>query len=145
MRVRADVRLASKLPIDNRDSRGVFAGAPRAWSIRHLPSFRDSCRTAWPSILSKAEWEAILAHEICHVRCYDNLTAVIYMVVESLFWFHPLVWWIGTRLVAERERACDEEVLRLGSEPKIYAEGILKVCELYLESQLQCVGGSDEC
>jgi len=51
------------------------------------------------------------------------------------------VWWIGTRLVAERERACDEEVLRLGGEPQIYAEGILKVCELYLESPLQCVAG----
>jgi len=91
--------------------------------------------------LSKAEWEAILAHELCHVRCYDNLTAVIYMLVESVFWFHPLVWWMGTRLVAERERACDEEVLRLGSDPRIYAEGILKVCELYLASPLECVAG----
>ena len=44
-------------------------------------------------------------------------------------------------MVEERERACDEEVLRLGSEPKIYAEGILKVCELYLESPLECVAG----
>jgi len=91
--------------------------------------------------LSKAEWEAILAHELCHARCYDNLTAAIYMLVETLFWFHPLVWWMGKRLVVEREFACDEEVLRLGSEPKVYAEGILKVCELYLESPLECVAG----
>jgi bla regulator protein BlaR1 len=91
--------------------------------------------------LSKAEWEAILAHELCHARCYDNLTAAIYMLVETIFWFHPLVWWMGKRLVAERELACDEEVLRLGSEPKVYAEGILKVCELYLESPLECVAG----
>lgn len=41
----------------------------------------------------------------------------------------------------ERERACDEEVLRMGSEPQVYAEGILKICELYLESPLQCVAG----
>jgi bla regulator protein blaR1 len=63
------------------------------------------------------------------------------MLVEAAFWFHPLVWWIGARLVEERERACDEEVLRLGSEPRVYAEGILNVCKLYVESPLACVSG----
>ena len=58
------------------------------------------------------------------------------MLVEAMFWFHPLVWWIGARLVEERERACDEEVLSLGSEPRVYAEGILNVCKLYVESPL---------
>jgi bla regulator protein BlaR1 len=43
--------------------------------------------------------------------------------------------------MAERERACDEGVLLLGSEPEAYAAGILKICELYLESPLQCVAG----
>ena len=38
-----------------------------------------------------------------------QLSASIHMVVEAVFWFHPLVWWIGARLVEERERACDEE------------------------------------
>ncbi len=41
----------------------------------------------------------------------------------------------------ERERACDEEVVRMGSAPEAYAEGILKVCELYLQSPLKCVAG----
>ena len=53
----------------------------------------------------------------------DNLAAAIHMVVEAIFWFHPLVWWIGARLVEERERACDEEVLRLGNEPTVYHYG----------------------
>jgi uncharacterized protein (TIGR03435 family) len=43
--------------------------------------------------------------------------------------------------VEERERACDEEVLRLGSEPRVYAEGILNICKLYLEAPLVCVSG----
>ena len=47
------------------------------------------------------------------------------MLIEGLFWFHPLVWWLGARMVHERERACDEEVLRAGSEPGTYAESIL--------------------
>ena len=63
------------------------------------------------------------------------------MLVEALFWFHPIVWWIGAKLVEERERACDESVLAHGSEPQVYAEGILNVCRSYLESPLRCVSG----
>jgi bla regulator protein BlaR1 len=71
----------------------------------------------------------------------DNLMTAIHMAVEAVFWFHPLVWWIGARMVEERERACDEEVLRLGKEPEVYAEGILKVCRFYVESPIECVSG----
>jgi tetratricopeptide (TPR) repeat protein len=91
--------------------------------------------------LTSRQLEAVLAHELCHVRRRDNLTSAIHMIVEAVFWFHPLVWWIGVRLVDERERACDEEVLRLGNEPQVYAEGILNVCRIYLESPLRCVSG----
>ena len=63
------------------------------------------------------------------------------MLVEALFWFFPLVWWLGARLNAERERACDESVLADGNDPQIYAEGILKVCRAYLQSPLACVAG----
>jgi bla regulator protein blaR1 len=91
--------------------------------------------------LDEAQLEAILAHEFCHVRRRDNLTATIHMAVQAAFWFHPLVWWLGARLVEERERACDEEVLRLGNRPQVYASGILNVCKLYVESPLACVSG----
>jgi len=91
--------------------------------------------------LTPAQLEAVLAHELCHVRRRDNLSASIHMVVEAIFWFHPLVWWIGAKLVEERERACDEEVLSLGSEPRVYAEGIVNVCRLYVESPLVCLSG----
>ncbi len=91
--------------------------------------------------LDRAQLAAILAHELCHVRRRDNLTATIHMVVQAIFWFHPLVWWLGARLVDERERACDEEVLRIFGHPKAYAEGILNVCKLYVESRLACVAG----
>jgi bla regulator protein BlaR1 len=91
--------------------------------------------------LTEPQLQAILAHELCHVRRRDNLASAVHMVVEAIFWFHPLVWWLGARLVEEREQACDEEVLRLGNEPQVYAEGILKVCEFYLRSPLVCVSG----
>jgi bla regulator protein BlaR1 len=91
--------------------------------------------------LTPSELEAVLAHELCHVRRRDNLFASIHMVVEAIFWFHPLTWWIGARLVEERERACDEEVLNLGNRPDVYADAILNVCKLYVESPLVCVSG----
>ncbi len=91
--------------------------------------------------LTPAQFDAIIAHELCHVRRRDNLTAAIHMVVEALFWFHPLVWWIERRLVEEREKACDEEVLRMAIDPRDYAEGIVNVCRLYLEAPLVCISG----
>ena len=99
----------------------------------------------WPAgiedRLSDEQIAAILAHEVAHVRRRDNLAALIHMLVEAVFWFHPLVWWIGARLVDERERACDEDVVRLGTEPDVYAESILKTCQFYIESPLVCVAG----
>lgn len=99
----------------------------------------------WPAMISgqltEAHTESIVAHELCHVRRRDNLTATLHMLVESLFWFHPAVWWLGNRLVEDRERACDEAVVESGREPHVYAEGILKVCEYCVESPLPCVPG----
>jgi bla regulator protein BlaR1 len=91
--------------------------------------------------LTPTQLRAVITHELCHVRYRDNLTAAIHMFVETVFWFHPLVWWIGKVMVREREGACDEEVLQLGSEPQVYAEGILNVCKLYVESPLACAAG----
>jgi beta-lactamase regulating signal transducer with metallopeptidase domain len=91
--------------------------------------------------LSPAELDAVLAHEACHRDHRDNLLAAVHMVVEALFWFHPLVWWLGARLNHERERACDEAVLAAGQAPEVYAESILKVCKLYVHSPLACVAG----
>jgi bla regulator protein BlaR1 len=65
--------------------------------------------------LTPPQLKAIVAHELCHVRRRDNLATALHMGVEALFWFHPLVWWLGARLMEERERACDEEVLLMGS------------------------------
>jgi len=99
----------------------------------------------WPYGISErlddAHAEAILAHELWHVRRRDNLAAATHMLVEALFWFHPLVWWLGGRLLEERERACDEAVLASGRDRRLYAESILKICEFCAQSPLPCVSG----
>lgn len=91
--------------------------------------------------LSPAHLQTVITHEMCHVRRRDNLAGAIHLFVEAMFWFHPLVWWIKSRLIEEQERACDEEVLRLGAEPQVYAESILRLCEFYLASPLACAAG----
>ena len=91
--------------------------------------------------LAPAQLDAILAHERAHVRSHDNLLAVVHMAVEAIFWFHPLVWWIERRMIDERERACDEAVIRAGKRPADYVEGILAVCRWSLESPVMCVSG----
>jgi bla regulator protein blaR1 len=99
----------------------------------------------WPHSISEhlddLQLDAVLAHELCHIRRKDNLAATVHMLVESLFWFHPLVWWLGARLIEERERACDEAVIEMGGRRHTYAESILKVCEFCLSSPLTCVSG----
>jgi uncharacterized protein (TIGR03435 family) len=99
----------------------------------------------WPEQLSprleSAHIEAIMTHELMHVRRRDNLSATLHMLVEAAFWFHPMTWWMERRLVEERERACDEAVVELGGCAKTYAEGLLKACRFCVEAPLICVAG----
>jgi hypothetical protein len=92
--------------------------------------------------LAAPQLQAVLAHEACHVRRRDNLTAAIHRCVEVLFWFHPLVWLIGAQLLREREAACDEEVVDLGHEQRVYAESILNACRLGIAAHSATVAAS---
>jgi hypothetical protein len=83
--------------------------------------------------LTPAELEAVLEHEAQHARRMDNLRTLPLVLVQALYWFHPLVWWIGRRLMAGRERACDEAVLGDGTDAETYARGLLEACRLELE------------
>jgi len=99
----------------------------------------------WPSEISAhlddRELRSILAHEVCHVRRRDNLFSAVHMLVEALFWFHPLVWWLGARMIEERERACDQGALESGNDRIAYAEGILKTSAFCARPSLMCVSG----
>jgi beta-lactamase regulating signal transducer with metallopeptidase domain len=78
--------------------------------------------------LDDAELEAVLMHEVAHVARHDNLAGNLQRALCCLFWFHPVVWLIGRRLLAEREQACDDAVVRLSGASEVYANSIAKVC-----------------
>ncbi len=99
----------------------------------------------WPramsSHLTDEQIESIFAHEMAHIARRDNAAAVVHMTVQALFWFHPAVWWIGRRLIDERERACDQAVIDAGRAPEVYVESILRTCRFSLESPIACMSG----
>jgi uncharacterized protein (TIGR03435 family) len=93
------------------------------------------------SHLDALQLEAIIAHELAHARRRDNLWSAAHRIVEAMFWFHPIVWWLGNRIVYERERACDEDVLQQGCEREVYAHAMLKVCEFCIGAPFDHVAG----
>jgi bla regulator protein blaR1 len=134
--IRASVSTDIAAPVETRASPGLMEPGVVGWRRPLLLVPQGIAER-----LSPSEMKAILAHELCHVRRRDNLLALIHMIVEGIFWFHPLVWWIGARLIEERECACDEDVVSRGNAPDLYAEAIVKVCKWSTESPLTCVAG----
>ena len=88
------------------------------------------------SQLSDDELAAVLMHELVHLERRDNLVVFLQRALTCLLWFYPLTWLIDRKLVEERERACDEEVLRLRQSPETYVSGILKVVRACLEGRM---------
>ncbi len=91
--------------------------------------------------LDDREVDAVLLHELMHVKRHDNLLRLFQSGVVALFWFHPLVWWLDRQLRWESERACDDGVLRLTEANRVYASGLFKSMRFALGLNLPGVSG----
>ena len=76
--------------------------------------------------LSASELEAILAHELAHLRRYDDFVNLGQTIIESIFFYHPCVWWMSTLVRAERENCCDDAAVSVtGAKP--LAQALLRL------------------
>lgn len=80
--------------------------------------------------LSPDQLEALLAHELAHVRRHDYLVNFAQCVVETLFFYHPAVWWISHRIRIEREKCCDDLAVAATGDARAYARALVDLEQL---------------
>ncbi len=76
-----------------------------------------------------SELEAVLAHELAHIRRFDYLCNLFQTAVESILFFHPAVWWLSRTVRERREVCCDEVAVSVCADPIIYAQALLRLEE----------------
>lgn len=82
--------------------------------------------------LAPGQLDLIIAHEIAHIRRHDYAVNIIQLVVETLFFFNPAVWWLSREIRIERERACDDLVVSCGQRRRDYATALVHLEQLRL-------------
>lgn len=79
--------------------------------------------------LTPDQWEAILAHELAHIRRWDYLVNLSQLIIESLLFFNPAVWWLSRQVRLEREACCDAAAVQVTAQPFQYAELLVEFAE----------------
>jgi TonB family protein len=82
--------------------------------------------------LTPLQLEAILAHEIGHIKRYDYLVNLVQMLAETLLFYHPAVWWTSKRIRVERELCCDDLAVRFSGNALRYARALTRLEKLRL-------------
>ena len=77
--------------------------------------------------LSTAELESILAHELAHIRRHDYLVNLAQMAIETLLFFHPVMWWVSRCVRREREYCCDDLALQICGDRVVLTDALLAV------------------
>lgn len=95
--------------------------------------------------MDPAGLEALLVHELAHIRRHDYFVNVVQCVVEILLFYHPAVWWLSRRIRTERELCCDDAAVQWCSDPLFYAETLTHLSELRSETLAPALaaGGGD--
>jgi beta-lactamase regulating signal transducer with metallopeptidase domain len=86
--------------------------------------------------MTAAQVEALLAHELAHIRRRDYAINLLQTIAEALLFFHPAVWWISRRIRQEREHCCDDAAIAVAGEATAYAEALMTLAS-WRERQFQ--------
>ncbi|MBN1515015.1 DUF4252 domain-containing protein [Candidatus Sumerlaeota bacterium] len=84
--------------------------------------------------LPQAQLEAILVHELAHIRRYDFLWNLLQTLIETLLFYHPAVWWVSKVIRKEREHCCDDCVIRQRYSVREYALALTRLEEMRMEA-----------
>jgi len=103
----------------------AIAGPVTIGAVRSMVLLPLSALTA----LGPDELEVVLAHELAHVRRADFFWNLVQTLAETLFFFHPAVWWIGSRIRHERELCCDDLALKICPDAVVYANALFRLEE----------------
>jgi bla regulator protein blaR1 len=74
--------------------------------------------------------EALIAHELAHVRRHDYLVNLVQTAAETLLFYHPAVWWVSARIRAEREQCCDDLAIAATGDARSYARALVRLEEM---------------
>jgi uncharacterized protein (TIGR03435 family) len=77
--------------------------------------------------LSPRQVEAILAHELAHIRRHDFLINLLQTLAETMLFYHPAVWWISRQIRTEREHCCDDVAVAVSGDPAEYAAALAEL------------------
>lgn len=75
--------------------------------------------------LTPTQLEAVIAHELAHIRRHDYLVNGLQTAVETLLFYHPAVWWVSTRIRQKREHCCDDVAIALCGDPVEYGRALV--------------------
>jgi bla regulator protein BlaR1 len=139
------LRLNARVVMD-KEWRARFGIMTAKMNITQSVEFRETAKIVTPMVIgaltpvvlipigllsgfSTAQVEAILAHELAHIRRNDYLINVLQSFVEVVFFFHPAIWWLSDRVRAEREHCCDDIALSVCGDKMSLAHALVKVAE----------------
>lgn len=103
------------------------ATMPMTFGLAHPCILMPASSQAW----SRERRRVVLLHELAHIQRFDCLTQSLAQLACAALWFHPLIWYAASRLRVERERACDDLVLKSDTRPSDYAEHLLEVARTF--------------
>ena len=107
-------------------------GAPMTWGIRNPVLLVPAESAAWSEALRRS----VAVHEVAHVARRDYLTQLMSTVACAVYWFHPLAWYAARRMRQVAERACDDQVLALGTTGEEYAAHLIGVARVSRQLRL---------
>ena len=139
------LRINAKIVMD-KEWRARFGVITAKMNISKAVEFRETAKVLTPMVIgtfspvvlipigllsgfSTAQVEAILAHELAHIRRNDYLINMLQSFVEVIFFFHPAIWWLSEKVRAEREHCCDDIALAVCGDKMSLAHALVKVAE----------------